>query len=84
MRGGEVVGGGVFFDGDVCVFVEEAFVVHLPGNGAAFAGRGVAEGEDFESFGTDGLSDGHPSGSFLRIHQNFDLAPFVRIKLRMR
>src|SRR5258708_34904940 len=79
--GNQVVLCRVRFDGDVFVFVAEAAVVHLPGDGAFAPGGGVVEIEDFDGFAADRLSDGHAGGAIRRADENFDTAPFGRVLL---
>lgn len=74
----------ILFDADVLVFVEQTFVVHLPGDWAALTGGGVFEGEDLVGFCADGLGHGHARGASVRVYQKLDLTPFVRVELRMR
>ncbi len=76
-EGDQVVGGGIDFDGEVGVFVEEAFVVHLEGEGALLAGGGVFEGEDFDGGGAWGLGDGHAGDAGGGIDEDFDAAPLM-------
>jgi hypothetical protein len=72
----------VYIDADVFVFVEETGVVHLPSDGAGFAGGGVFELENVDGFRADGLRDGHAGSALSGVGQDFDAAPFVDVELR--
>src|SRR5581483_11100408 len=77
----QVIRGWIDLDLHVLVFVKQAFVVHLPGDWASPACRGVFEIEDFDGFARHRLGDGHAGGSGRGIDENFDAAPFVRVEL---
>src|SRR5579859_2461751 len=67
------------FNNDVFVFIEQAAVVHLPGDWADLAGSGILEIEDLLRLTANRLGHGHASCSRRSIGQDFDPAPFVRI-----
>jgi len=58
LKSDQIIGGGVDFNSNAGEFVEEAFVVHLEGEGAVLNCGGVFELQNFDGRCADGLSDG--------------------------
>ena len=72
---------GVDLNLDVFVFIKQCGIVHLPGDGAFFAGGRVFELQDFDRFGADRLRDGHAGFAGGGVGEDFNARPFVRIEL---
>src|SRR5579872_4899310 len=71
------------FDADVLVLVNQAGVVHLPGDWPGLTRFRILKLQHIDGLTAHRLCDGHMSGACPRVSYNLHAAPIMDVKMRL-